>query len=96
MPANHFNITGLTDAQVIIAREEYGRNKLDYKKRNKFLDALSQIVKEPMIILLVTASVIYFISGKIGDGIFLAVAIIFQTTISLYQYSRSKNALEVV
>jgi Ca2+-transporting ATPase len=47
-----------------------------------------------MIILLLVASAIYFISGKIGDGIFLSAAIVFQTSISLYQYSRSQNALE--
>lgn len=45
-------------------------------------------------ILLLTAASIYFISGKIGDGIFLSVAIILQTSISLYQFARSKNALE--
>jgi P-type Ca2+ transporter type 2C len=47
-----------------------------------------------MILLLLVASSIYFVSGKTGDGIFLAIAIIFQTSISLFQYSRSKNALE--
>ncbi|MEB2784127.1 hypothetical protein [Algoriphagus persicinus] len=45
------------------------------------------------IILLVAAS-IYFISGNTGDGIYLVVAIIFITSISLFQDSRSKNALE--
>ncbi len=45
-------------------------------------------------ILLLVASSIYFISGKIGDGFFLVAAILFQASISLYQDSRSKNALE--
>ena len=31
MPANKFNIHGLTDEQVIIAMEKYGQNKLKYK-----------------------------------------------------------------
>jgi Ca2+-transporting ATPase len=57
-------------------------------------DAIKRIVKDPMLILLLTASCIYFISGKTGEAIFLAFAIVFQTSISLYQYSRSKNALE--
>ena len=47
-----------------------------------------------MVIMLLVASTIYFISGKIGDGIFLAFAIVFEVTISLYQNARSKNALE--
>ena len=94
MPANHFNISGLTIEQVILAREKFGKNKLNYKKENSFLDTVKRIAKDPMMILLLAASSIYFISGKTGDGIFLAAAIVFQTSISLYQYSRSKNALE--
>ena len=94
MSVKHFSIVGLTNEQVISAREKFGRNKLDYKKGNEFLDTVKRIVKDPMMVLLLAASSIYFISGKTGDGIFLAVAIVFQTSISLYQYSRSKNALE--
>ena len=94
MSVKNFNISGLTNKEVLLAREKFGQNKLDYKKDNEFSDAVKRIIQEPMMILLLVASSIYFISGKIGDGIFLAVAIIFQTSISLYQYSRSKNALE--
>lgn len=94
MVANHFNIKGLTDEQVVLAREKFGPNQLDYKKENTFLDTLKSIFKDPMMILLLVAASIYFISGKSGDGIFLVVAIIFITSISLYQDARSKNALE--
>ncbi len=94
MSANHFNISGLTNEQVLQARFKFGQNKVDYKQENTFLDTLKRIAKEPMIILLLAASTIYFISGKTGDGIFLVVAILFQISISLYQFSRSKNALE--
>ncbi|MBP7644635.1 MAG: cation-translocating P-type ATPase [Saprospiraceae bacterium] len=94
MPENHFDIFGLTNEQVILAREKFGQNKLDYKKENSFLDTVKRIAQDPMMILLLVASSIYFISGKTGDGIFMVVAIIFQASISLFQYSRSKNALE--
>ncbi len=94
MSAKNFNINGLTDEQVIIAREKYGQNKLQYKKENGFLDALKSLAKEPMLILLLLASSIYFISGDNGDGIFMLSAIILVSAISLYQDSRSRNALE--
>lgn len=94
MPTNNFNISGLTDEQVIHARGQFGQNKLTYKKGNNLLDSIVSIIKDPMMIILLTAAFIYFISGKTGDGIFLVVAIVFQTSISLYQDSRSKNALE--
>ncbi|HOY11635.1 MAG TPA: cation-translocating P-type ATPase [Saprospiraceae bacterium] len=94
MPTNNYNISGLNDEQVTAARAKFGRNKLDYKKENGFLDTVLRIAQEPMMILLLVASSIYFISGKWGDGIFMTVAIIFQASISLFQDSRSKNALE--
>lgn len=94
MPANNFQITGLTDEQVVQAREKFGRNVTDYKKENYFLDTLRHIGQDPMLILLLVAASIYFISGKTGDGIFLSAAIVFQISISLFQYKRSKNALD--
>lgn len=94
MAENHYNIKGLNNEQVLLSRQKFGANTLNYKKENSFLDALKRIVKDPMIVILLVASSIYFISGKWGDGIFLLVAIIFQTSISLFQFSRSKNALE--
>lgn len=94
MSASNFNITGLTNGQVLIAREQYGSNTLDYKKENGFSDALKSLAKEPMVALLLVASIIYFISGDTGDGIFLASAIVLVAAISLYQDSRSRNALE--
>jgi len=94
MPHNKYNITGLTTEQVIFARGKFGKNKLEYKKENGFLDAIKTLAKEPMVILLLVASLIYFISGETGDAIFLASAIILVSFISLYQDSRSRNALE--
>lgn len=94
MPENHFNIPGLTNEQVLAARAKTGQNKLDFKKESGFWDAVKRLAKEPMMILLLAAASIYFISGKLGDGIFLVAAIVFQASISLFQYSRSKNALD--
>ena len=94
MAANNFNIKGLTQAQVLEAREKYGYNRLNYKKENAFWEALKGFAKDPMVLLLLVASSIYFISGKTGDGIFLASALVLISGISLYQDSRSRNALE--
>lgn len=94
MASNNFNIRGLSNEQVLHARTKHGDNQLKYKKENGFWDAVKSIAKEPMVLLLLVASIIYFISGKTGDGIFLSSAIILVSAISLYQDSRSRNALE--
>ncbi|QTE38887.1 cation-translocating P-type ATPase [Mucilaginibacter gossypii] len=94
MAINNFNIHGLSEQEVLAARSKYGANSLSFKKENGFVNALIGLTKEPMVILLLVTSCIYFISGKAGDGIFLASAIVLVSGISLYQDSRSRNALE--
>ena len=89
-----FTIKGLSTEEVIQARARFGSNQLKAQRENDLLTNILRIAKEPMIILLFVAASIYFISGKIGDGIFLSSAILFQAFISIYQYSRSKNALD--
>ncbi len=61
MPASNFNIKGLTDEQVLDARHTYGNNKQNFKKENRFIEAIKALAKDPMIILLLAASTIYFI-----------------------------------
>ncbi|NHA03378.1 cation-translocating P-type ATPase [Mucilaginibacter sp. HC2] len=87
-------ISGLTDAQVTEARKKFGFNELVYKNDNRFLDAVKSLSKEPMVLLLLATSGIYFVSGNTGDGFFLAAAIVLVSAISLYQDTRSRNALE--
>ena len=94
MSTNKFNINGLTDSEVMAAKEKYGLNLPVYKKINIYRDALIAFIKEPMMILLLVASTIYFISGFTSDGIFLASAIVLISVISSYQNARSRNALE--
>lgn len=94
MSTNNFGIKGLTDEEVLQSRAKYGTNSLQFKKENGVIDALKSLAKEPMIILLIVASFIYFLSGQIDDGIFLLSAIVIVSVISLYQDSKSRNALQ--
>lgn len=94
MPVKNFDIKGLTSEEVLRSREAHGKNTLEGKKALGLLDALKSLAKEPMVILLLVASAIYFISGSIGDGIFMAAAIVLVSAISLYQDGKSQNALE--
>lgn len=94
MSVTNFNIKGLPQKEVLLAREKHGRNTLNFRKESGFFSSLKSLLKEPMIILLLVASFIYFITGEIGDGIFLSGAIVLIAAISLYQETRSRNALD--
>ncbi len=85
---------GLKSEEVLYSRKTYGSNALHYKKEHPFWLAIKQLVTEPMVILLLVAATIYFVLGDVGDGIFLAAAILLVSAISLFQDSRSKQALE--
>ncbi len=94
MQEDNFGIKGLSDEEVKASRAARGSNTFVYKKEYGWVVSLRSLVKEPMVILLLLASFIYLMSGKTGDALFMAGAIVFVATISLYQDSRSRNALE--
>ncbi|WP_153394616.1 cation-translocating P-type ATPase [Chryseobacterium vaccae] len=88
------NLKGLTEAEVEASRKKYGYNRLEAVKKETWADMLIDILKEPMLILLICVSLIYVIIGDYGEALFMLVAIIGVTAISFYQDSRSKKALE--
>jgi P-type Ca2+ transporter type 2C len=94
MSINIPKIKGLTQEEVLASRNKHGQNRLILKKENKFFTAIKSLAKEPMVILLLVASSIYFFTGNTGDALFLSSAIILVSAISLYQDSRSRDALE--
>lgn len=94
MTQNHFNIQGLTDVEVIESRKTNGTNSLKLKENNAFFDFLKSLLSDPMLMLLLLAAAIYFISGDTGDGIFMLCAILFEVALSVYQDRKSKNALD--
>lgn len=89
-----FNFAGLTNEEVLNSRLEYGSNKYELKSKNTFLKTLILVIREPMVLLLLLTSIIYFIGGNYGDGWFLTAAIILVSAISIFQDSRSRIALD--
>ncbi|MCB0704840.1 MAG: cation-translocating P-type ATPase [Saprospiraceae bacterium] len=94
MSIDNFGMSGLSSEQVLESRQKFGDNQIYYKKHSGFLDGLKSLAKEPMILLLLVAATIYFVSGNQSEGIFMVLAIILVASISLFQDSRSRNALE--
>ncbi len=91
MPAE-YTFTGLSNQQVDAARARYGKNEI-IQQENHFYTVLLDLLKDPMLLLLLAAAFLYFISGQTGDGIFMLVAVLLVSSISLFQEARSRNAL---
>jgi len=94
MTPPHESFLGLTESDVVRSRMENGTNSLEHQNKNNLIASLIDMIKEPMFILLLIATSIYFITGEYGDGIFMTAAIVLVSAISLYQESRSRNAIE--
>ncbi len=96
MPSNPFSVDGLSDKEVLISREKFGSNIIEDKSGSGIWKSLKGTVTEPMFILLVMASVIYFLLGETPEAIFMLAAILLVSAISFYQDTRSRKAVEAL
>src|SRR5690606_13209770 len=90
------HLKGLSDEEVRASRQRHGYNRMEAIGKSTFLTMLIDILKEPMLILLIAISIIYVIVGDYGEALFMFVAIIAVSAISFYQDNRSKKALEAL
>lgn len=90
------HLKGLNDKEVAASRKQYGDNRIEAGHKNTGLELLINILKEPMLILLFAISVIYLVIGDYGEALFMFLAIVIVSAISLYQDTRSKKALEAL
>jgi Ca2+-transporting ATPase len=89
------NYQGLNEEEVIESRKLHGENVLKELGRRSW-DILWEILKDPMLIILIVASCIYFLTDTIKEGVIMLVAIALVTGISIYQQIRSENAIKLL
>ncbi|NIG55540.1 cation-translocating P-type ATPase [Chitinophaga sp. Cy-1792] len=90
------HIKGLDDAAVLASRRENGTNEYATKEKNRLLALLSELLSEPMLLLLIAVTIIYFILGETSEAYFMLAAILVVSGISIYQEGRSNKALEAL
>ncbi|MBL0008475.1 MAG: cation-translocating P-type ATPase [Saprospiraceae bacterium] len=89
-------LTGLTDAEVQESRKKHGPNLQQQKVKSTWWKMILEILREPMLVLLIIISVIYFVLEQYGEAWFMMAAIIIVSGISFYQDNRSRKALEAL
>lgn len=90
------HIKGLDDAGVAASRQKYGSNIPPAPPVNTLLQLLKEILGEPMLVLLIAVTAIYFMLGELGEAYFMLAAIALVSGISFYQDSRSRKALDAL
>src|SRR5690606_35249950 len=92
-PEHHI---GLSAQELNSSRAQYGFNQVAPAERSTWYTMILDILKEPMLILLIAVAVIYLIVGNYSEALFMLGAIIAVSGISFYQDNRSKKALEAL
>ena len=87
---------GLSDQEVIANRKAFGSNAMGEKSKNPIWGILLEIIKEPLFIILLVASSVYFILGETTEGFIMLVAIGLVSGISIFQENKSRNAVNAL
>lgn len=84
---------GLTDQDVEHSRAQHGWNIQVTSQSTTIFSRIFDALKEPMVVLLLLVSSIYFGTGDYPNGWFMLVAILLVVSISLYQENKSSRAI---
>ncbi len=86
---------GLSADEIAESRRRHGRNEVVVKEKF-FAELFKEVFADPMLLLLVAASLLYFVTGETGHGLFMLGAIAVVYSISVFQDSRSRKALKAL
>jgi len=90
------DIRGLSEAEAALRIKSEGYNELpSQKKKNIFLIFLD-VVKEPMLLLLIGSGAVYLFLGERGDALMLLSFVFVVVGISFYQQKKTERALEAL
>ncbi len=89
-------LKGLSMLQVKKLQEQYGKNVLTPQKKIGFLHKLLHIISEPMFLLLIAASVIYFILGEPRDGAVMLLFVLGIISIDVIQEWKTDKTLRAL
>lgn len=92
----NYNMKGLTNEEVKLAREKIGKNVLIEEKKENFLMKIFEVIKEPMFLLLMIAAIIYFILGEPKEGAIMLVFVFGVISIEVIQEWKTDKTLKAL
>src|SRR5690349_21588003 len=90
------NVGGLSDQAPAARLRSDGPNELPSVRPRGLLAIAWDVVREPMLLLLVGAGTIYLVLGELKDSAVLLASIFVVLGISLYQQRKTERALEAL
>ena len=85
--------TGLTDEQVRERQSRYGPNEMPHRDERSLPRIIGEVLREPMLALLLAAGFIYLLLGDRLEAVLLLLFATFSVAISVIQETRSERVL---
>ena len=89
-------LKGLSSAEVLSRLKKFGTNELPSGKKRNIFQILFSAIKEPMFLILLSCSSIYFLLGDIQEAIVLAFSVLVILNITIYQENKTENSLQAL
>ncbi len=86
-------LRGLTGVEAARRLAEGGPNELSRREQRSFLRIMAEVLREPMLQLLLAAGVIYLVLGDLGEALMLLAFAAFDVVLVSVQESRSEHTL---
>ena len=93
---NPENITGLSEEEAAGILKNEGYNELPSQKKQSLFSILLNVLKEPMLLLLLVAGMIYLFLGEVKDALILLVFVFVVVGITFNQERKTERALEAL
>jgi Ca2+-transporting ATPase len=94
-PAGHADRKrGLSSARVEEQRARFGRNVVDSTARRTWWQTLWEVLREPMFLLLLAASGIYFVLGDVSEALTLLAFVMGIVFLTVFQSHRTAQVLD--
>lgn len=90
------HLIGLTSSEAKALREKWGTNELTPQTKESFIHKVWHVISEPMFLLLIGASVIYFILGEPKDGAVMLIFVVGIISIDIYQEWKTDQTLNAL
>ncbi|PUE09617.1 ATPase [Limnohabitans sp. T6-5] len=97
MTTNHINtLDGLTTAEAAKRLQRNGSNEIAQARTRPIWLRLTDMLRQPMFALLVTASLLYIFLGDLTEGLTLSVFVLAVLALTFYQEGKSEKSIQAL
>jgi P-type Ca2+ transporter type 2C len=90
------DLTGLSEAEASARLAAEGPNALPARRHRSTLQLVRDVLREPMLILLLAAGVVYLVLGDLPEALMLLAFACFSVVITIFQEGRTDRAIEAL